>query len=82
MTQMKVRRVTDIDVPGLGAQIKRAREAFLRDSDMTLTQVCASIGMTTANWYRIEAEDAKSIPLDTLRKMEQVLGVDFGVVFD
>lgn len=36
--------------------------------------------MTRTNWYRIEAEN-QTLPVDTLRKIEQVLGVDFGVEF-
>jgi len=75
---MKVRRVTDLDVPGLGARIRAAREADKR----SLTQICAAVGMTTANWYKVEKEDTKFLPDGTLRKIEQVLGVDLGVNFE
>lgn len=75
--RMKVRRTSDIDVPGLGSQIKAARESDGRP----LTQICQLAGMTTANWYKIEAEETKVLPVETLRKIEDVLGVDFGVIF-
>lgn len=75
---MKVRKVIEIEVPGLGNKIKKAREASAR----SLTELCAAAGMTTANWYRIEAEETKSLPIETLRKIEEVLGVDLGVQFN
>lgn len=75
---MKVRKVVEREFPGLGAKIKRAREADSR----SLTQICAEVGMTTANWYKIENEETKVLPLGTLQKIEDVLGVDFGVQFD
>jgi hypothetical protein len=37
--------------------------------------------MPSMNWYRIEAEE-QTLPEETLQKIEEVLGVDFGVVFD
>jgi transcriptional regulator with XRE-family HTH domain len=76
-SQMKVTKTTTLDVPGLGARIKAAREADTR----SLTSICQRVGMTTMNWYRIEAEQ-QSLPIETLRKIEQVLNVDFGVSFD
>ena len=71
---MKV--IFEKEVPGLGVKIKQARKADDRD----LTTICAEVGMTTANWYKIESEK-QSIPLDTLRKIESVLGVNFEVEF-
>ena len=32
------------------------------------------------NWYRIE-DEKQTLPLETLRSIEKVLGVDFGVKF-
>lgn len=72
---MKVRKVIDVEVPGLGVRIKAAREVDPR----SLTEICAQISMTTMNWYRIEAEQTKALPLETLRKIEEILNVDFGV---
>ena len=72
---MQVHRTLRKNVPGLGAKIKKAREGDQRP----LTEICAQVGMTTANWYRIEGEETKSLPIETLRRIEEVLGVKFGV---
>jgi hypothetical protein len=72
---MKVRRIIEVEVPGLGQRIKRARKMDPRP----LTYLAAAAEMTTANWYAIEAEDIKSLPVETLRKIEQVLEIDLGV---
>ncbi|ABW32246.1 conserved hypothetical protein (plasmid) [Acaryochloris marina MBIC11017] len=37
--------------------------------------------MSATNWYRIESEK-QLLPEETLRKIESVLGVDFGIKFD
>ncbi|MBD1878352.1 helix-turn-helix domain-containing protein [Trichocoleus sp. DQ-A2] len=75
---MKVRKVVEREFSGLGAQIKRLREA----DDRSLIQICAQVGMTPANWYKIENEETKVLPLETLRKIEAVLEADLGVTFD
>lgn len=74
-TLMKVRKVIDKEVPDLGARIKAARVADKR----SLTEICAQISMTTMNWYRIESEETKALPIETLRRIEEVLDVNFGV---
>jgi len=74
---MKVRMTTDIDVPGLGAMVREARENDKR----SLAEICRQVGMTSMNWYRIESEETKALPVETLRTIERVLGVDFGVSF-
>ncbi len=71
---MKVTKTISIDVPGLGAKIKEVRETDSR----SLKAICEAVGMSQMNWYRIE-EEKQSLPLETLRKIEEVLGVDFGV---
>ncbi len=75
---MKVRRVTEIEIPGLGEKIKRVREKDPR----SLVEICQLVGMTTSNWYRIEKEITKFLPIETLKKIEEVLKVDLGVEFD
>ncbi|NES01289.1 MAG: XRE family transcriptional regulator [Symploca sp. SIO1B1] len=37
--------------------------------------------MTPTNWYKIEAEATKYLPLETLIAIEKVLGVNFDVKF-
>jgi transcriptional regulator with XRE-family HTH domain len=73
---MKVVRTTVIEVQGLGGRIKDAR---LRDP-RPLKEICASIGMSPMNWYRVETEQ-QSLPEETLREIERALGVSFDVTF-
>lgn len=75
---MTVRKTIDREVLGLGDKIKEAR---LRDP-RTLADICRQIDMSPMNWYRIENTETKALPLETLRSIEQVLGVDFGVTFE
>ena len=77
-TLMKVRRVTEVEIPGLGAKIKKFREQDPRP----LVEICALVGMTSSNWYRIEKEIPTYLPIETLKKIEEVLGVNLGVSFD
>ncbi|MGR3280314.1 helix-turn-helix domain-containing protein [Acaryochloris marina NIES-2412] len=74
---VKVIRTLEIRVPGLGDRIKNAREKDSR----SLSAICGAIGMSATNWYRIESEK-QLLPEETLRKIESVLGVDFGVEFE
>lgn len=78
---VKVRRIVkqEVDFPGLGEQLKEAR----LKSDRSLTQLAASVGISRNYWYQLEAEAVLGgVTLDTLRKIEDVLGVDFGVCFE
>lgn len=77
-TLMKIRKTIDIEVPGIGEKIKEARERDRR----SLAQICREIPMSQMNWYKIEAEETKALPIETLRRIEEILGVDFGVSFD
>ena len=74
---MKVTKTLEVDAPGLGAKIKAAREADRRP----LLSICRELNMSSQNWYRIEKEE-QTLPIETLRQIEQVLGVDFGVSFE
>ncbi len=75
---MLVRKTVDGIFEGLGQKIKKARESDSR----SLTDICSASGMSAANWYRIESEEIKALPLETLRRMEEVLGQDFDVVIE
>ncbi|MBF2014618.1 MAG: helix-turn-helix domain-containing protein [Rivularia sp. T60_A2020_040] len=75
---MKVKKILEIEIPELGSRIRQVREADSR----SLAEICRQIPMTTMNWYRIEAEETKALPIETLQRIEEVLGVDFGVNFD
>lgn len=71
---MKVVKTTEIEVPGLGERIKQAR----LDDRRSLEEICQIIGMSKMNWYRIEGEK-QTLPIETLRRIEEVLGVSFDV---
>jgi DNA-binding XRE family transcriptional regulator len=75
---VRIERVIQINVPGIGKKIKDTRERDPRSVD----ELAKAANMTRANWYRIEREDNEVLPEPTLRKIEKVLGVDFGVNFD
>ncbi|MFN6538316.1 MAG: helix-turn-helix domain-containing protein [Nostoc sp. EkiNYC01] len=75
---VKVRRIVkqEIDAPGLGDRIKQAREA----SNRPVTQLAKEVGISRNYWYQLEAEAVLGgVAEETLRKIEEVLGVDFGV---
>jgi len=74
---MKVRKTLETSVPNLGQRIKSARE----NDNRSLLQICHEVGMTPTNWYKIEAEATKYLPLETLIAIEKVLGVNFDVKF-
>lgn len=79
MYAMKIRRFTDIEVEGLGERIKRARKADTRSVEV----LAGEAGISRAYWHDIEAERVReALPEDTLRRIEEVLGIDFGVRFD
>ena len=73
-----VERTQSVEVPGLGQKIKEVRER----SDRPMRELANAAGMTPANWYRIENEEVKKLPETTLKNIEEVLGVDFGVKFN
>ena len=62
-----------VDVPDLGARIRTAVDA----SGKSPTSVADLADMSVANLYRIMAEETKSIPRETLKRLSDVLGIDF-----
>ena len=71
---MEIYETRIVQVPGLGKRIKAVREADPR----SVREIARLADMGTPNWYRIEQEKQR-LPLETLRRIEAVLGVDFGV---
>jgi transcriptional regulator with XRE-family HTH domain len=68
----------EVDAPGLGEKIRLAREADTRP----VTQLAKAAGISRNYWYQLETESVMGgISEETLRKIEQVLGKDFGVTF-
>ena len=72
---MKVHRIIEEDFPGLEDKIEQAR----RNDGRSLRQIVEAAGTTQQHWRRIEAGFSKSLPLETIRDIEQALGVDLGV---
>lgn len=79
MNAVKIRRSTDVEIKGIGEKIKQARKADGRPVEV----LASAADMSRAYWHDIEAERIRdALPEVTLRKIEQVLGVNFGVQFD
>ena len=78
---VKVRRIIrqEVDIPGLGYQIKRAREDDVR----SLTELAKTVGISRNYWYQLEAESVLGgVAEDTIKKIEEVLNANFGINFD
>lgn len=78
---VRVRRIIkqEVEVPGLGAAIKKERES----SGRSLTALAKAAGISRNYWYQLESEAVLGgIAEDTLRKIEEVLGTNFGVSFE
>jgi transcriptional regulator with XRE-family HTH domain len=76
---VKIRRYTDVEVKGLGAKIKQARNIDGRSVEI----LAGEAEISRSYWHDIEAERVRdALPEATLRKIERVLSVDFGVSFD
>ncbi|MBP0018940.1 MAG: helix-turn-helix transcriptional regulator [Cyanobacteria bacterium SBLK] len=75
---MEVERTRRVKPEGLGQRIKQARQNDLR----TMKELCERANLTPTHWYDIEKENVKILPEETLRRIEAVLGIDFGVNFD
>lgn len=75
-SKMRIRQVKEIEIKGLGERIKQARLG----SDHSLEQICDEVGVSRTYWYDVEKETLKgALSIENLRKIEEVLGVDFGV---
>ena len=78
-TKMRIRKIREIEINGLGGKIKQAR---LR-SDKSLDQICSVVGVSRTYWYDLEKETLKgALSFDNLQKIESTLNIDLGVKFD
>jgi transcriptional regulator with XRE-family HTH domain len=76
---MRIRQVKEVEIGGLGERIKQAR----LNSSKSLEQICDEVGVSRTYWYDIEKETLKgALSIENLRKIEAVLGVEFGVTLD
>lgn len=71
---MKVTISRTFELEGLGAKIREIRKKH----PLSITKLAAAADMGEQNWYRIEQEN-QSVPVKTLRKVEEALGVDLGI---
>lgn len=77
---VRVRRIIkqEVDIPNLGQKLKAAREADSR----SVSEIARTVGVSRNYWYQLEAEAVLGgVAEETLRKIENVLGIDFGVDF-
>jgi transcriptional regulator with XRE-family HTH domain len=76
---MKIIYTQAIEIKGLGKRILKERRRLKTEKGRSLESIAKEAGMTAKNWYMIEKEE-QALPLDTLRTIERVLGIDFGVI--
>lgn len=72
MDLMKI--IIEVELTGVGASLKRAREA----AGLSLTVAGDRAGMSGANFNRIENEDTKGVPLNTLIRAAKAVDLDLG----
>jgi transcriptional regulator with XRE-family HTH domain len=75
---MKVERKLIVEIPDLRERIKEAR---LRDG-LPVRVLASAAGMTQDNWFKLESGVIKTVPEETLRRVEKALNINFGVTFD
>lgn len=77
---MRVKRLVEVEVdcPGLGAQIREARDR----SGRTVGALADEAGISRTYWHDLEAERLSgAVTEETIRSIEQVLGVSFSIQF-
>lgn len=70
MDLMKI--IIEVELTGVGTALKKARES----TGLSLTVAGDRAGMSGANFNRIENEDTKGVPLDTLVRAAKAVGLD------
>lgn len=74
--QSATRIVHEIEsaIPDLPERIRQARETSRR----SITELAGIAQMSRGNWYKVEQGFHKTMPLETLKRIESALGTDFG----
>lgn len=67
-----MRIVFEVEVEGLGQALKQAREA----ARLSVASAGELAGMSGANFSRIENEEPKGVPIETLVKAAKAVGLD------
>jgi transcriptional regulator with XRE-family HTH domain len=80
MTLKVHRRITQtVDDPDLPSKIKQAQE----NSGLSVSEICRQVDVSRTYWYKIVNDKvSEGLTEATLRKIEEVLGIDLGVRFD
>lgn len=76
--KMRVREIREINVDGLNDRIRQSRLAIAHQK--SLEKICGEVGVSKTYWYSLEQNRINgALSIENLRKIEQSLGVDFGV---
>ena len=82
MQLMRIRKIQEIKVKGVGDRIKQARLSLPRNGK-SLNDLCEEVGISRTYWYDIENDQLKgALSIENLRKIEKALDIDLGVSFD
>lgn len=75
---MEVIKEVSVEAPDLPQQLKAAR---LKDGRRV--QLLATLSeISTGYWYKLENGESQKVSKDIVDRIQQVLGIDFGVKFD
>jgi|SanBayMetagenome_1026888.scaffolds.fasta_scaffold24360_1 transcriptional regulator with XRE-family HTH domain len=75
---MEVVKEISVEVPDLPERLKAARV-----KDGRRVQLLATLSeISTGYWYKLENGESQKVSKDIIDRIQQVLGVDFGVTFD
>ena len=79
-TGVKVRRIQrlEVEVSELPTQLRGA----LDQSGKSASKLCAEVGISRTYWYRLINGEEEAIAEETLRKIEEALGANFGANFE
>jgi len=78
---VRVQKVVSKEVEGLGQKIKAARMLKGLETGIKQKDLAKAAGISIMTWNRLERE-TQPLDIATLRKIEAVLDVDFGVSLD
>ncbi len=64
--------IIEIEIPSIGDTLREQRKSL----DLSQTKVAANSDMSQANLNRIETEEAKGVPFDTLMRIANSIKID------
>lgn len=70
-----MRIIVEVEVEGLGKALKQAREAV----SLSVAAAGERASMSGANFNRIENEETKGVPLETLARAARAVGLDLSI---